>query len=68
MAKDVYPVPPVFPIRRPFAVTEARPVPPLPTARVPTHEGVKVWMSPLDMMLRFIFVSDEVAKVCDDPV
>jgi hypothetical protein len=44
------------------------PVPPRATERKPVHEGVNVWVSPDDVIVRRRFVSEEVANVWDDPV
>lgn len=49
-------------------VYELSPVPPRFTASVPIHEGVKVCVSPVDVTVRPMFVSDDVANVCDAPV
>ena len=50
------------------APTEDKPVPPLPTANVPNHEGVNICVSPLEVMVKSRFVSLEVAKVWVAPV
>lgn len=39
-----------------------------PSASVPLHVGVNVCTLPLEVMVRPIFVSLDVAKVCDAPV
>ncbi len=60
------PVPPFEPTR-PYE-KDAAPVPPRSTASVPCQSGVKVWVSPADVIVRPILVSEEVAKVWVDPV
>ncbi len=59
---------PAPPINREFSVTVESPVPPLVPASVPVQEGVKVWMSPEEVIVSLMFVSDEVANVCVEPV
>jgi hypothetical protein len=36
--------------------------------RKPVKYGAKVWVSPEEMIVRPMFASDEVAKVCAEPV
>ena len=47
---------------------EEAPVPPRSTASVPVHDGVKVCVSPEEVIVRRMLVSDDVASVCDAPV
>lgn len=61
--------PPAYEPRRiPAAVGFDIPVPPLPAASVPVQLGVKVCVLPEDVMVRRMLASEEVAKVCDEPV
>ena len=60
------PVPPFEPTR-PYENEDA-PVPPRSTASVPCQSGVKVWVSPAEMMVRPMLLSDDVAKVWVEPV
>ena len=58
------PVPEEFPMSRPLAATEEIPVPPRVLASVPVHPGVKVWVLPVEVTVRVMFVSVDVANVC----
>ncbi len=44
------------------------PVPPRAIERKPVKYGAKVCTSPAEVMVRPMFASDEVAKVCVEPV
>ncbi len=58
----VYPAP--FPRRScPYDGVLPSPVPPRDTARVPTHDGVKVCVLPLEVIATLMFASVVVAKV-----
>ena len=54
---------PVEPMRMDDEAIDESPVPPRVAANVPSHCEVKVWVEPLEVMVRPMFVSDEVAKV-----
>ena len=62
---QVFPAPP---IKREDEAIEERLVPPRVAERVPVHAGVKVWVSPEEVMKSWMLASEEVAKVCVDPV
>jgi len=56
--------PPAYePRRMPAAVGLVMPVPPLPAAKDPIHEGVRVWTFAAEVIVRPRLVSEVVAKV-----
>ena len=65
VATCVQPVPLVLPTKSWFAVTEEIPVPPRPEASTPDQVEVNVCALPDEVMVRPMFVSDEVANVCE---
>jgi hypothetical protein len=56
------------PMSSPPSETDASPVPPRATASCPTQPGMKVCVSLSEVILRVIFVSEDVANVCVAPV
>ncbi len=62
------PPPAYVPRRIPAAVGEPMPVPPREAAKVPVHEGVKVWVFASEVIVKRIFASEDVANVCETPV